>query len=125
MRTPEGNGYFKVRRGDKQVREHVAVAEAVIGKRLPAGALVHHADLNRSNNAPGNLVICPNDAYHLLLHQRIRAMDACGNPNWLKCWICKTYAPADQVVVTGANTYHRKCDRAYQAARRARIRESA
>lgn len=115
MRTPDGNGYFKVRVGGKQVREHVAVAEKALGKPLPPGALVHHADGNRSNNSPSNLVICPNDAYHNLLHQRIRALDACGHAGWIKCWICKTYSPPDQIVVNGKNTYHRACDRQFQA----------
>lgn len=28
---------------------------------------------------------------HKLLHQRINAMSACGNPDWRKCPYCKQY----------------------------------
>ena len=124
MRTPEGNGYFKVRIGNKQVREHIAVAEKAFGRKLPCGAIVHHADRNKSNNENSNLVICPNDAYHLILHRRLRAMDACGNPNWVKCWVCKTYSSPDDIVVNGKNTHHKKCVNEYQNKARA-IRVSA
>lgn len=120
MRTPEGNGYFKVRRDGKQVREHVAVAEDAIGHPLPAGALVHHFDLDRSNNAPTNLVVCPDDAYHLLLHRRQRALAACGNADWMKCWVCKEYAPPADIVVNGNNTHHRACINEWQTRARAR-----
>lgn len=120
MRTPEGNGYFKTRVAGRQIREHVAVAEAALGKKLPPGALVHHADGNKSNNSPSNLVICPNDAYHLLLHQRIRAKAACGNPNWIRCWVCKTYSPPSEIVVNGKNTHHRDCINTWQNAARVR-----
>lgn len=123
-RTPDSNGYYKVRVGDKQVREHVAVAERVLGKKLPPGALVHHADGDRSNNAPSNLVICPNDAYHQLLHQRMRALEACGHPGWMKCWICKGYSPPGQVVRYGKNTYHPACEREKQKLYQKRHKES-
>ena len=120
MRTPEGNGYYKVRHNGKQVREHVAVAEKALGRKLPTGALVHHMDLDKSNNAPMNLVICPNDAYHLLLHRRTRALNECGNANFLKCWICKTYDDPSMIVVNGKNTHHRACINTWQNTARAR-----
>ena len=55
------------------VDEHVVVAERALGKHLPAGAVVHHVDVNRRNNAPTNLVICQDAAYHKLLHARLNA----------------------------------------------------
>jgi hypothetical protein len=57
------------------VYEHILVAESVLGHSLPAGAVVHHVDGNKHNNAPGNLVICEDDAYHRLLHTRMRRLD--------------------------------------------------
>lgn len=121
-RTPEGNGYWKVRIDGKQVREHVAVAEEALGHKLPTGARVHHVDYDRSNNASRNLVICPSDSYHKLLHQRTDALAACGNANWLKCWICGIYSPPESVVVNGRNRYHRICDRKQQRAYRRGIK---
>jgi hypothetical protein len=125
VRTPEGNGYFKTRLNGRQVREHVAVAERAIGKPLPRGALVHHVDQDRSNNDPSNLVICPDDAYHMLLHRRQRALEACGNADWVKCWVCKTYSPPELIIVNGKNTHHRACINQWQAQARVRRQEKA
>lgn len=45
-----------------------------LGKKLPPGAIVHHVDLNPFNNEPTNLVICPDTQYHMLLHERTKAI---------------------------------------------------
>jgi hypothetical protein len=77
-------------RANKQgyVMEHILVAERALGKPLPPGAQVHHVDKDRTNNAPSNLVICEDAAYHQLLHNRMRAMDATGDPNTVRCGDC-------------------------------------
>ena len=82
-----------VRRGTKENRilEHRRIVENILGKRLPTEAQVHHVDENGKNNAHTNLVVCPSQAYHKLLHRRQRALDACGNANWLKCSFCKKW----------------------------------
>jgi len=54
---------------------HVLIAEKALGKKLPPGAVVHHADGNPSNNKNSNLVICPSQAYHMLIHARTRAYE--------------------------------------------------
>lgn len=72
-----------------EVYEHVAVAEQALGHHLPAGAEVHHVDGNPLNNAPRNLVICQDKAYHKLLHVRQRILAAGGDPNTQKlCGMC-------------------------------------
>lgn len=89
---PDQDGYIRQRvpfSGDKL--QHVIVTERALGKPLPAGAVVHHVDQNRSNNAPSNLVICRDASYHALIHRRMRALEACGHADWRKCWICKRY----------------------------------
>lgn len=58
---------------------HLLRAERALGKPLPAGAIVHHADGSRSEHAP--LVICQDYAYHQFLHIRMRVQAAGGNPN--------------------------------------------
>jgi hypothetical protein len=104
--------------------EHVLVAERALGKALPPGAQVHHLDLDRGNNAPSNLVICPDQAYHRLLHRRMAALEACGNPNWMPCRLCKRYAdPADLYVAPNSvNAYHRSCSATYAKSHRAKLK---
>jgi hypothetical protein len=87
--------------------EHVSIAEKALGKPLPSSARVHHADEDKANNANNNLVICQDDAYHFLLHARKRALLACGNPNWLPCFVCKEYAdPGILIKANGQGTAH-------------------
>lgn len=60
-------------------RVHVIRAERALGKPLPIGAEVHHADGSIRADAP--LVICQDKAYHRLLHARMRVVRAGGNPD--------------------------------------------
>lgn len=69
---------------------HRRVVEQTYGP-LPRGAVVHHADGNPANNAPGNLVLCPSGAYHKLLHMRMRGRAATGNPAARLCAYCHQY----------------------------------
>ncbi len=98
------------------VIQHVLFAERALGKPLPSGAVVHHHDRDTSNNT-NNLVICPDQAYHLVIHSRMRALEACGNANWKHCIYCKQYDdeknmnmryPARQ---KSPNFYHVDCHR--------------
>ena len=115
MTWNDGRGYMKRYGGSY---EHVAVAERILGRPLPKGAVVHHVDENKSNNDPSNLVICESHAYHALLHARLRAFRATGNPNARKCAYCHEWTdPAidDVHIKSGAGgCYHRVCERAYQ-----------
>lgn len=72
----------------REVYEHRLIAEKVLGRSLKGDECIHHADENGRNNDKRNLVICPSDDYHKLLHQRMRALSGCGNANHLKCEIC-------------------------------------
>lgn len=105
----------KVKNG-KQRFEHILVAERALGRPLPAGAIVHHVDKNPLNNTPSNLVICPDQRYHMLIHQRMRAIDACGNPGWLRCQFCKQHDDQGNLYVSpsGNSIFHRKCHSAYE-----------
>lgn len=58
---------------------HRLRAEKALGKPLPKGAEVHHADGSKDEDAP--LVICQDRKYHHFLHHRMRVLRAGGNPN--------------------------------------------
>lgn len=95
--------------GGKQQYAHILIAEAANGKRLPPTAVVHHADGDNKNNSHTNLVVCDDQGYHLLIHMRTRAYDACGNANWRKCPICKEYDDPALMKRNGKSYRHAAC----------------
>lgn len=103
----EGNinqaGYIDLHTDHRRVYAHVLVAERALGKRLPPGACVHHVNENKSDNSSSNLVICPSEAYHKLLHRRAKALDACGHADWKMCPYCGGYSPRDLMTSRGAH----------------------
>lgn len=94
--------------------EHVMIAEKVLGKPLPKKAVVHHVDENPLNNVPTNLVVCPDQRYHILLHVRMRAMAACGNPDWRPCSRCTDYDDTNHMKLRGRQYHHAACEVEYQ-----------
>jgi hypothetical protein len=53
------------------VREHILVAEKVLGHDLPESAVIHHWG-RKDINLNGNLVICQDRNYHNLIERRMR-----------------------------------------------------
>lgn len=110
-----GYKYFTV--SGKNTREHAVIAERALGKPLPPVAVVHHVDGNRANNRPTNLVICPDNAYHRLLHVRIDALAASGHADWRKCSYCGTYDdPLNMRGEKCGRFVHRSCSASARAA---------
>ena len=104
------------------VHEHILVAEKVLGKLLPQGAVVHHRNKNSQDNRTNNLIICENDSYHQLLHRREKALKECGHATWRKCFFCHVY---DDPVNLEYNKHsqascHKECRNKYQKRRRAK-----
>ena len=65
----------------KKEYAHRQKAELVLGRKLTTEERVHHVDNDKANNENTNLVICPNEKYHKLLHARQRIVELGGNPN--------------------------------------------
>lgn len=94
------------------VRVHLLIVEQVLGGPLPEFAEVHHVNKIRSDNRNCNLVICDSRAYHILLHQRERAIRAGYAAHWRKCVYCKTYDDPINLripAVKRTSAYHRSC----------------
>lgn len=73
--TFDRNGYTVIWVDGRRMYQHVYLAEKALGKRLPVGAIVHHMNLNKKDNCtPLNLVICPDQSYHMLLHYRMKLL---------------------------------------------------
>ena len=72
--TIDSQAYVVLFINGKRQYEHIVVAERALGKPLPKGAVVHHVDGQQWNNEPSNLVICPDQAYHMLLHRRMKEL---------------------------------------------------
>lgn len=78
------------RSNNRRVLEHILVAEKALGRFLKCSEMVHHIDGNGKNNSPSNLVICPDQSYHMLLHRRTMVLKKGGNPTTDKnCSKCK------------------------------------
>jgi hypothetical protein len=90
-------GYVRIynpthpRASHNYVLEHILIVEKVIDRFLKDKEEVHHVNEIKSDNRNENLVLCPDRAYHFLLHLRQRAFVASGNANYRKCRYCKQY----------------------------------
>lgn len=131
IRQPKGSlvnasdGYIQQNIAGVTKMRHVWVAESALGHELPYGAEVHHVNQIRNDNRPTNLVICPDRAYHMLLHARQRAFDACGHAEWRKCSYCGRYDDTGNMgerKTRGGKSvtyHHKKCAARYARERKA------
>ena len=128
MVTKVSNGpkYKHIIVSNRQRHVHDVIVEHLLGKSLPSGVRVHHVDGNGHNNAHSNLVVCPSQSYHFLLHKRQRALDGCGNANWIKCDLCKKWDNPSNLRLrtqrngTSLSGRHLACDTIYARERRRR-----
>lgn len=110
------NGYIMVYAPDhprrdrrNYVLQHIIVAEKVLGRYLKDPECIHHVDEDPGHNKNGNFVICEDKAYHMLIHRRKRAFEACGHANWIKCKYCKQHDDPKNMAIYEGHGYHRSC----------------
>jgi hypothetical protein len=117
--------YKRVADGGRPRLAHIVIAEKAFGGPLPDGVEVHHANMTKRDNRNENLVICPDAAYHKLLHRRTKALDACGHADWLMCWACRKYDDPANLNVTYPKSGSIRCSHAACAAERTRAWRAA
>lgn len=90
-RKYHGKTYKMIQAYDRRggVRLHKVLAERALGRSLRQPELVHHLEKGRKDG--GQLVVCPNDAYHVLLHYRQRAYEATGDAHKVWCSFCQSW----------------------------------
>ena len=115
-RRKSGAGYWTIlkpdhlRANNSYVFEHIIITEKALGKPLPPKVQVHHHGAKDDNT---QIVICQNQAYHTLLHVRMRALKTCGHASWRKCKYCKQYDRPEKLTFSGTHCYHSKCHNKY------------
>jgi len=132
-KVKNNHGYVKVSsnghpRSDESgyVLEHILIAEKALGRFLVEPERVHHVNLIKSENTNSNLVVCPNDSYHRLLHIRTKALSECGHSSWRKCCHCKEYADPKTMQAVDKNQFsHKACIQKYQSEYRKHHTEKA
>jgi hypothetical protein len=102
---------------------HRVIVEKAIGRKLTGKEKVHHVDFNKLNNTPSNLVLCPDQSYHLLLHARSNIVFAGGNADKeAVCTGCnkirdKGEFPKNPNRWNGISTYCKDCSNKYRRAK--------
>lgn len=69
------NGYSRVTRNGRRVLEHVAVMEEYLNRKMMSGEIIHHIDMDKSNNKINNLYVFKCKKDHVTCHN---AMERCG-----------------------------------------------
>lgn len=102
-------GHNRAHKQRSYVYEQILLAEKALGGPLPLCAQVHH-------HSPTQLVVCQDDAYHKLLHQRTRAYNATGHPTWLRCEYCKQYSNPKEMYIRKdrPSGWHLECRNKYR-----------
>ncbi len=106
---------------------HVArlVAASILGRQLFTTEHIHHADNNKTNNNPENIVICSSQKDHNELHMLINSKKESGHAGWRKCKFCKQYDdPANMSFIKQSYSggyRHKSCAAKYVLERRHRL----
>lgn len=108
-----GRGRWYFTDDGRRRQRAVLIAERVLGKKLPKGAIVHHVNENPLDDRNENLVILENQGLHNIIHSRMKALSATGNPRAEPCRFCHCYELPGVLLTNGTNHYHRVCAARY------------
>ena len=100
------DGYYFLKKDGARIRRARWIAATKLGRPLRWPEQVHHVNFRKLDDRPRNLVICPDTAYHLLLHARTRALSACGHADWRPCVFCKRYSDLSHLKKHGGGHAH-------------------
>jgi hypothetical protein len=79
-----------------RVKEHILVAEAIVGGPLPDRAEVHHENGNKKDNRPENLTVCLSRKDHMVREARARRLRDLGSLDIRRCTDCHTVKALDE-----------------------------
>jgi hypothetical protein len=110
-------GYRKIKKPDHPravngyVFEHIIVIEEFLGYILPLKYRIHHKDGNKLNNDICNLIVCPNESIHRIIHTNEKSLREYGDAKGRKCCICHKYDMPNNMNhnVKSRNYIHRDC----------------
>lgn len=96
--NPDGyvgaGGYVVICRDGRKQYKHKYLAEKALGRPLPKGAVIHHVTEDRTDNdGPFKLIVCPNRAYHDLIHRLMREKRISFKTGWPNGPVSPSTAP--------------------------------
>ncbi len=98
------------------VREHIIIAEEILGRPLLDKEEPHHINETKDDNRKENILVCKNHKEHMMLHVQLRALKFNNNLASRKCCICKKWDSFDNLSICkrksgGTHSYfHAKCN---------------
>lgn len=95
----------------KKIDKPFLKAENLLCKPLPSTVRIYHY-------SESQFVICENQGYLNLLHQRERSFKTCGHAKWRSCKYCKEYDQIENMINRGnTGPFHRLCKNKYETNR--------
>jgi len=109
------NEYARIDHGKKGVAyAHREVVERALGRKLKSSERIHHVNGDKRDNRRDNLVVCPDDKYHRLLHLRQEAYANSGDASYRRCQFCHTWSSPNDLYIGAKVVWHRRCFAAYK-----------